>query len=43
MSEPTPVLMTRYRCPFCGATRSTKGVARSHMTRCKAREATNDE
>lgn len=34
MSEPTPVKVTRYRCPSCGRTYSGRSGAREHMGRC---------
>lgn len=34
MSEPTPVKVTRYRCPSCGRTYSGRSGAREHMSRC---------
>lgn len=34
MSEPIPVRVTRYRCPFCSRTRSNKSRTREHIARC---------
>lgn len=34
MSEPVPFITTRWRCPHCPATRSSKTGARRHMARC---------
>jgi hypothetical protein len=34
MSEPIPVKVTRYRCPFCPRTRSSKTQMRKHIGRC---------
>lgn len=34
MSEPIPVKVTRYRCPHCPRTGSSKARARTHMARC---------
>lgn len=34
MSEPIPLQVTRYRCPHCARTASSKSRTREHMARC---------
>ena len=34
MSEPIPVRVTRYRCPHCARSASSKGRSREHIARC---------
>lgn len=34
MSEPIPVLVKRYKCPFCSRSRSREQVTRDHIARC---------
>jgi hypothetical protein len=34
LREPIPVRVTRYACPSCGRTASSKSGARKHMGRC---------
>jgi hypothetical protein len=34
VSEPIPVHVTRYRCPHCARSASSKGRSREHIARC---------
>lgn len=34
MAEPIPVKVTRYRCPHCARSASSKARTREHMARC---------
>jgi hypothetical protein len=34
LAEPEPVIVTRWRCPFCRQSRSSRPAARRHIARC---------
>lgn len=34
VGEPERIVVTRFRCPHCGKTRSSKKAAAEHMARC---------